>query len=584
MSIKKICLYGHAQGRGWIEMARTKRKVNPLNPAPAPVVSTRRVYRTGGYARLSLEDSGRPGADAIEIQRNLIENYITNQPDLQLYRLYCDNGQTGTDFDRPAFEQMMNDVQAGKIDCIVVKDLSRFGRNYLETGNYLERIFPLLDVRFIAINDYFDSLTAERFSDGYIIPLKNMINAAYSKDISRKVSSAFSMKRQNGEFIGSWAPYGYQKCADDHHRLEPNTETAPVVCDIFRWRAEGESYMQITRRLNGAGIPSPYRYLYLKGERRDQRCKNAVWTQTAVKRLLLNEVYLGHLVQGRNRSSLCEGKTKKEVPKEEWIIVRNTHDPLIDEEIFFTVQEMAEKTKQAQHDRLGKYDDLEKSPNIFQGLIYCADCKHSMERHRSIRGGGEYQRDSYMCPTHAVYAAACPNKYVQETQLKEILWDTLQREIALAGNIERSMKEREKTAQAAKEVANQEINLAKQSLDRAKMIYDSLYQNYADRRITEQEYTVMKKKYRNNIEQIKGRLAELEAKKQSEPNPTAKKPWITACGKFQAETGLTEEMIHTLVERVEIGAGDRVTITLRYQDERSALISRLKAKGSVVSI
>ena len=295
-------------------------------------------------------------------------------------------------------------------------------------------------------------------------------------------------------------------------------------------------------------------------------------------------MYLGHLVQGRNRSSLCEGKTKKEVPKEEWIIVRNTHDPLIDEEIFFTVQEMAEKTKQAQHDRLGKYDDLEKSPNIFQGLIYCADCKHSMERHRSIRGGGEYQRYSYMCPTHAVYPAACPNKYVQETQLKEILWDTLQREIALAGNIERSMKEREKTAQAAKEVANQEINLAKQSLDRAKMIYDSLYQNYADRRITEQEYTVMKKKYRNNIEQIKGRLAELEAKKQSEPNPTAKKPWITACGKFQAETGLTEEMIHTLVERVEIGAGDRVTITLRYQDERSALISRLKAKGSVVSI
>ncbi len=244
-------------------MARTKRKVNPLLPVSAPAASERRIYRTCGYARLSVEDSGKPGADTIEAQKELIQNYIDAQPDMKLINIFCDNGWTGMNFNRPAFEAMMDEVRAGKIDCIVVKDLSRFGRNYLETGNYLERIFPFLDVRFVAVNDNFDTLTAERSSDGYIIPLKNIINAAYSKDISRKVSSAFTAKRQNGEFIGAWAAYGYHKCADNPRRIEPDEETAPIVKDIFQWRLSGMSANKIARRLNDAGIPSPSRFLYI---------------------------------------------------------------------------------------------------------------------------------------------------------------------------------------------------------------------------------------------------------------------------------------------------------------------------------
>ena len=183
-------------------MARPKRKVNPLLPTPVPETKKRRVFRAGGYARLSVEDSRRPGADTIEVQKELIQNYIEAQPDMELCGLYCDNGQTGTNFERPGFEQLLDDVKAGKIDCIVVKDLSRFGRNYRETGNYLERIFPFLDVRFVAVNDHFDTATAERSSDGYIIPLKNIINEVYSKDISRKSGSALAIKQKNGDFIG----------------------------------------------------------------------------------------------------------------------------------------------------------------------------------------------------------------------------------------------------------------------------------------------------------------------------------------------------------------------------------------------
>ena len=210
-------------------MARTKRKQNPIIPeteAPAPA---QKKYRTAAYVRLSVEDSGKPGADTIEGQKNLLLRYIENDSSLTLYGLFCDNGRTGTDFERPEFEKLMEAVKHGEVDCIVVKDLSRFGRNYKETGNYLERIFPFLGVRFIAVNDGFDTLTAERGADGYLVPLKNLINEVYSKDISKKSGSALATKQKNGDFIGAWAPYGYRKCADNPHRLEPDEATAPVV-------------------------------------------------------------------------------------------------------------------------------------------------------------------------------------------------------------------------------------------------------------------------------------------------------------------------------------------------------------------
>ena len=285
-------------------MARPKRKVNPLLPVTVSAEPAQHIYQTGGYVRLSVEDSGKPGADTIETQRELLQAYIEDHPDMCLYDLYCDNGRTGTNFDRPGFERLMNDVRAGKIDCIVVKDLSRFGRNYKETGNYLERLFPLLGVRFIAVNDSFDTLTAERSLDGYIVPLKNIINRVYSKDISRKVRSALATKQRSGEFIGTWAAYGYRKCAGDRHRIEPDEETAPVVRDMFQWRLSGLSYQKITRRLNERGIPSPSRYHYLKGETTSERYAHAKWDVWVVKNILKNEVYLGHMVQGRKHTSL----------------------------------------------------------------------------------------------------------------------------------------------------------------------------------------------------------------------------------------------------------------------------------------
>lgn len=564
-------------------MARTKRKANPILPVPAPPEPEQRIYQTSGYIRLSVEDSGRPGADTIEMQEELIRSFIESQPNMCLCGLYSDNGQTGMNFERPAFERLMEDVRSGKIDCIVVKDLSRFGRNYLEADNYIERVFPFLNVRFVAICDNFDTLTAERSADGFIIPLKNILNDAYSKDISRKICPALEAKQRNGEFIGTWAAYGYRKCADDHHRIEPDEETAPVVHDIFQWRLGGMSYAQITRRLNERGIPSPARYHYLKGDAKSDRYADTKWSISPVKKILANEVYLGHMVQGRKRSAISEGKKQRLVPKSEWVIVRNTHAPLIDEEIFLAVQRMGEERRDAYHERLGCHDQLGSTPNILRRLVYCADCKRPLVRYKSVTNKGQNLYYVYICPSHADDPASCPKKYIHETRVKEILWDTLRREIALAVDMERLVRAygRSKEAVSQKRMLEREAAAAQQAYDRAARLHDSLFQSYADHLMTEHEYTEMKRQYRADMERAKQRMEDVKQRRQETEQQSVKNPWLISFGRFHGETELTDEIAHALIERVEIDANNGVIITLRYRDEYRELLQLLN-RGEAV--
>lgn len=267
------------------------------------------------------------------------------------------------------------------------EDLSRFGRNYKETGNYLERIFPFLGVRFIAINDAFDTLTAERTQEGYIVPLKNLINEVYSKDISRKIDAALHTKQCNGEFIGAWAPYGYDKDPANKNHLIVNEKTAPVVRRIFRWRAEGVSLVQIGRRLNEAGVPSPSAYLYETGAVKTEKYKNAPWYMATVKSILSRPAYLGHMVQGRKRQSFYEGKPQFHTPQSEWKIVEHTHEAIIDQELFDAVQSLNRTQKEAYHARLGKFDDMAHSENILKELVYCRHCGRPLVRYKNVSHG-----------------------------------------------------------------------------------------------------------------------------------------------------------------------------------------------------
>ena len=308
-------------------------------------------YKAGIYARLSSDHGCKACGQAsknesVEVQVEIAKKFVEefngqkNGEVIDVVECYTDLGKTGSNFEREGFLRLLQDIRLGEINCVIVKDLSRFGRNYLEAGNYIEKIFPLLDVRFVAVEERFDT-DNRKAGDGYIIPLKNMINELYSRDISKKVSTALAVRQRRGDFIGSWASYGYEKCADDPHRIQPDKDTAWVVQNIFQMRLLGMGYKDIADRLNEQGIDSPSHMRYLKGELINERYAHCKWQGQMIKKILSNLVYLGHMVQGRKRGTFYEGDRQKVLPESEWIVVKNTHEPIIDEKVFQAVQQMA---------------------------------------------------------------------------------------------------------------------------------------------------------------------------------------------------------------------------------------------------
>ena len=486
-------------------MARTKRKINPLvSETPAAVVKEEKRWRTAGYARLSVEDSGKPGSETLDNQKSLIQDFIVNAPDLELTQLFFDNGQSGTDFQRPGFERLMDAIRKGEANCIVVKDLSRFGRNYKETGNYLERIFPFLGVRFIAITDNFDSLTAERGANGYIIPLKNLINETYSRDISKKIAASVQTRQQHGDFIGAWAPYGYSKDPENHHHLIPNPETAPVVQRIFQMRVQGMSYQKIMRTLTEEEISCPSRYLVESGVCKNAVYANAHWNVFAIKNILNRQVYIGHMVQGRKYQSFYDGQKQRKQAKEDWVIVEKTHQPIIDPAIFEKVQRMEQAAHDAYYEKLGRFDALGKTENLLRGLIYCVDCGRPLVRYKTVSHGKKLWYN-YICPTHSEAPSACPLKSIREDELMDVIQEAIAKQIALAVDMrELTDSVNNSSAKRMKDATLQgQLEQEQKALRRAETLRDSLYQNYVEKLMTEQEYMAMKARYTSEAENHK---------------------------------------------------------------------------------
>ncbi|MGN0298065.1 MAG: recombinase family protein [Lachnospiraceae bacterium] len=329
-------------------MARKKR----LNPTAVlnPQSNTRLVirqetslrYSTAAYVRLSMKDSGKIDGYSLQNQQALLKEFIHEQNDLDLYKMYIDNGFTGTNFARPAFEEMIQDMKKGLINCIVVKDLSRLGRNYLETGKYLEEIFPFFEVRFISITDGYDSSSSNRTDQALSIPLKNMINEGYSKDISVKISSAIAARKKQGKFMAKYPPYGYLKDPNDKNHLVIDPDTCHIVQQIFQLRAQGMTLEMIAKTMNDKNIPCPARYLLLKGISKETRFAESFWTPNTVSRLLRNKVYLGMIVFGKEQSSLAKGIPRHTLPEKDWQTVEKTHQPIVDRQLFDAVQKQME--------------------------------------------------------------------------------------------------------------------------------------------------------------------------------------------------------------------------------------------------
>lgn len=562
-------------------MARKSRKENiaarnagvalPLT-AEQPKV---KVYRTGIYTRLSIfEQRDRKDSEALQNQKALLLKYVEEHPEFELYAVYQDNGETGTNFDRSDFQRMMADIRAGKVNCVLVKDLSRFGRDYIEAGNYLEHIFPFLGVRLIAVNDGYDSMDPSSGS-ALKAALKNLVNEAYSKDISRKSGSVLRAKQRRGEFIGAYAPYGYLKDPADGHHLIVDEETAPIVRALFQHKADGESTTSLARWLNDTGIPSPCTYRYQKGIVLDVRFADGrLWWVGTIKGILQSEVYLGNLVQGRRISEFYAGRPDRYRDASDWVVVPGTHEAIVDRDTFDRVQLLIQQKKEAYQANLGKYAALGAHENLFRGLIFCGDCGRGLVRYKNV-SHGKRAIYSYVCPTYERHHELCDCvlKNIHEEMVAETVQAALWHEIALAVNTAELLEPLTVTQTPPTE-KTQTLSALQTEQKKLELLRRRLMEDYLGGMLTAGEMEHLKQKYEQEAQNLATEGARLQREiTQKEALISPRNKWISTFGQFADQRELSRPMVQALVEKIVIHDNARMELILRFADEKAALLS-----------
>lgn len=382
----------------------------------------KQLFNVAMYLRLSRDDEDIDGSkksesNSIGSQREIIRTYIREHDDMELYDIYVDDGFTGSNFERPEFKRMMSDIEAKRVNCVIVKDLSRFGRDYIEAGRYIQKTFPALSVRFIALTDHYDSFNAEASESSIVLPVKNFINDSYCRDISTKVKSQLEVKRKNGEFIGAFAVYGYLKNPENKNKLIVDDYAADIVNKVFNWKLEGLSSNAIAKKLNELGILSPMEYKKSKGVQFSTGFAvntKTGWSSVAIKRILTNEVYLGHLVQGKREKVNYKVKKIVKKPEEEWARVEQTHEAIISQDVFDTVQNLMQTD--------GRISPKMEEANPFAGLLFCGDCKEQMVRR--VNHYKDTERVYYICSTNN-RAEGCSRHSIEEAKLLSIVSKSL---------------------------------------------------------------------------------------------------------------------------------------------------------------
>lgn len=551
-------------------MARKSRK----NAVAEQVVKelSDKVYRTALYARISVETERKREADTIGNQLQLLKDYISEHSDLVTFDVYSDDDISGTDFVRPEFSRMMNDLRDGKIDCIIVKDLSRLGRNYLESGEYIEMVFPFFGCRFISVTDRFDTKCQQA---DISVQLKNMANEMYAKDISRKICSTMRTIQEQGKFSGSRAPYGYQLDPADKHHLIIDEETAPIVKELFKLLSEGHTIHYVATTMNERGIPSPGRILYERGIATTDHFKNSKWYMQTVKRILANEVYLGWMVTGKYRSSYhaTGEKGSQPVPREDWIITKGTHEPIVSETLFNKVQEYFERTKQ-EHGQTARYNSKGRKTSIFKGHLRCGECGQAMflrNRHSHGKVSGWYY-----CALHENYNSSyCVKKAVKKQDVEEIALKLIQtqmklftdaRELIIALNKKESSKTKFR-------IYKDQIRNVKKQIEKYVGFKASLYEDFANGVLSQSDYISMGQEYARKADELRIFLAELEKEAQKYSQTFAMNgSWSQMIEQYQNAKTLTKEMIDAFVDEMIMYNNGHVEVKFRFRDELDEVI------------
>ena len=557
-------------------MARVSRK----NGAAKSGKTETGIFQVGIYLRLSVEDNGKKDADSIENQRNLLMEYVQERPYLVLIDIYTDNGYTGTDFERPEFNRMLSDAKSGRINCIVVKDLSRLGRNYVEAGNYLEKVFPFLGIRFISVNDCYDSDSLTSGSE-LGASLKNVVNDMYAKDISRKVGSAMKAKRLRGEYIGNYAPYGYLKDPKDKNHLIIDPEIAPFVLEIFEMRANGDGIATIARKLNERDIPSPGRLRYERGiiTNNNKKGSKLPWNRHVLSDLLKNVAYIGNLAQGRSSSCLHKGIAFHWTDESEWDFVEGTHEPIVSMELWNQVQTINDRNTQAVKKTRGKYADLPKRENPYGSLLRCADCGRVIKQvhsYNTSKRSGTSVYYNYKCPENIELGDhACPKKNIRAAELDEAVLCTIQKQMELFLNTQKILQrliamEKEKSKKAAPATRIQEVQ---SEIDRHRNLCTSLYMDLKEGILSQDEYFYAKQKYTEELDRLEKELAELKSIRiKSEKTSAGEKKWAQLIKQYYHAKNLTPAMVQAMVEEIKLYADNSISISFKYMNEFDELM------------
>lgn len=529
-------------------------------------------YMAAVYLRLSKEDEDlrevkdKKESNSIANQKALILKTLESMPDVTLYDIYIDDGFTGLNFERPNFQRMCEDIYNGRVNMVIVKDLSRLGRDYIDSGRYVKKIFPSYHVRFVSVLDHFDSLTATQSDVNLLIPVKNFVNDNYSRDISGKVRSHQEVMRENGLYVGSHVAYGYKKLETDRNRIIPDEYAADIVRKIFDWKLKGLSSASIADKLNGLGVAAPSEYKrQLGGNYKSgfQKNRKAKWSAVAINRILKNKIYIGVLEQGKREKVNYKLNKVVEKPETEWAVKENTHEAIISRADFENVAKLLNL-------------DTRKSPEeetlfMLSGLMFCGECGRSMVRR--CNRYKDKQSVYYICATYNK-GKGCSRHSIAQSVIEDILLDAIKRHIEHVARLDELLNTiRDREVNYDDIVANDQEILAKyKELDQCKKVEMSLHRDLAAGIISIKEY----EQFKNNFAHKSAEIEETIRKLQQEIETVFKEglfadEWIDTFTKTGNITSLDRSIVLSLVEKITVYEENRIEITFKYQDEYETL-------------
>lgn len=523
---------------------------------------TTKIWNATLYLRLSRDDGDKEESNSITGQRELLRDFLANHSDIREYTIRVDDGWSGSTFERPGFQKMMEDVKAGRTNCIVVKDLSRFGRNYLDAGEYIEKIFPFLGVRFIAVNDNYDSLGGKKSSDDLIIPFKNLINEAYCRDISVKIRTQLEIKRKKGQYLGSFATYGYLKDEQDKNKLVVDEFAADIVRDMFQWKLEGVSPQDIANTLNRLGVLSPMEYKRSLGMKFTTPFKTnpkAVWSAATVIRILKNPVYTGVLIQGK--ATTPSYKVHKRVTKaeSEWCVIENNHEAIVSQMLFDNVQKVLRlDTRRSPEDE---------AVTLFNGMVFCGDCGASMVRKTVPAGGRKYVY--YVCSANKQDKTACSPHRIRDNALEEIVLDSLkvhiQDVIDMSDLLAMTDTAPLRTAEAQK--IQRQLDKKREEYETLQKLLMSLYENLVGGILDREEYIRLKESFSSRASEAEKQMDALRDTLTNIREHGTENAWMEEFKRHRGITALDRSIVVSLIEKILVHEDDTIEIIYRWQDE-----------------